>query len=245
MKGINLTSITLKKVNKSFKEINKGQSTQLHVLKDIDLEIKLGEFISIVGPSGCGKSTLLRIIAGLETPDTGNVTLPQRRSMVFQSSALLPWLSAEENVLLPLSVHNLNPKEALNKAEKLLQLMKLTKLKNFHPRELSGGQKQRVGIARALMVDPELLILDEPFSALDTITQEELHQDLLNIWRELNMTIIMVSHSIEEAVLLSDRVCVMSPQGLSEVPILLSRPRVITQVGFISSLERIKRKLSS
>ncbi|MCL4366481.1 ABC transporter ATP-binding protein [Patescibacteria group bacterium] len=193
---------------------------------DINLKIGQGEFFCLVGPSGCGKSTLLKVIAGVEQPTFGKVNHPDNVSMVFQSGALLPWLNVSDNVGFGLKMLN-TPKHTLEqKVSEYLKMMKLSGLEKKYPRQLSGGQKQRVGIVRALAVNPNVLLLDEPFSALDPITTNELHKDLLKIWHETKITIIMVSHLLEEAILLADRIGVMIDGQLKGVvDVDLPRPR--------------------
>lgn len=210
----------------------------------LDLEIREGEFFCLVGPSGCGKSTLLKLIIGLETPSSGVVTRPQAISMVFQSGALLPWLTVYENVSFGLKMLG-SPESKINEATaKYLHLARLWDLRKKYPRELSGGQRQRVGIARALTVQPQVLLLDEPFSALDPLTTDELHKDLLKIWQELEITIVMVSHLLEEAVLLADRVGVMVEGRLRDViDIQLPRPRNIRNPKFTNLAENIRKLL--
>jgi NitT/TauT family transport system ATP-binding protein len=182
-------------------------------IEDLSFSVAAGEFVSIVGPSGCGKSTLLRIAAGLVSPTSGEVLLsrsPVEVSMVFQDSRLLPWMTVEKNVSLPLRA-----KRSLDaaRAERLAGLLELVGLEEFAahlPHQLSGGMQQRVGIARALSTDPDLLLLDEPFGALDALTREALNLELMGVWERTRPTVLLVTHSISEAVLLSNRVIVMS-----------------------------------
>lgn len=208
------------------------------VLDNISLNIKKGEFISLLGPSGCGKTTLLRIISDLQVMTGGSVKvagespdkarLGHKYGMVFQTPALLEWRTVLENVELPLELQNMPKKERRSRALSQIKTVDLEGYENSYPRELSGGMKQRVGIARALAADPEILFMDEPFSALDEFTKERLNGDLLRIWRNTNKTIVFVTHNISEAVFLSDRVCVLSsnPARLSAViDIPLPRPR--------------------
>lgn len=194
------------------------------------------EFLSIVGPSGCGKSTLLRLIAGLLATTSGRiefdgaeVTGPRRDvGIVFQSPLLLEWRTAFQNVLLPIEFLRLNVDDFRQRAHELLDLAGLKGFEHHHPRSLSGGMQQRVGICRALIADPRVLVMDEPFGALDALTREELSFELLRIWEERKKTVVFVTHSIDEAVLLSNRVVVMTPRpgkvaGIVEVR--LPRPR--------------------
>lgn len=200
-------------------------------LKGINLSIKKGEFVSIIGPSGCGKSTLLKIIGGLEKLSAGTIEYsdPENRlGFVFQDSVLLPWKNVRENAEFPLVIQKKQTKENEEKLDALLDLAGLKEFTSALPRELSGGMKSRVSIVRALSYDAPLLLMDEPFGALDALTRDHLNIELLKIWSKTNKTIIFVTHSIEEAVFLSDRVIVMAtrPGRIREiVPIDLTRPR--------------------
>ena len=205
--------ITLKSVSKAFK--TSGQP--LHVLADIDLEIYSGEFFMFLGPSGSGKSTTLRVMSGLEKDYKGKVMLGEgitRKdiSFVFQEFALLPWLTVAENVELGLLARNINISERQRIVRKELELLGLDKFGHVYPRDLSGGMKQRVGIARAFATDPKIIFMDEPFSELDSFTAEELRKKLLSIWQERKVTIVMVSHIVEEALELADRIAVLTPR---------------------------------
>lgn len=217
-------------------------SLQKRVVEGVNLEIAEGEFFCLVGPSGCGKSTLLKLIAGLESPTSGEINRPENIGIVFQSGALFPWLTVEDNIAFGLRMKN-TPKETVRETvDKYLQMVGLSDFKKRYPAQLSGGQKQRVGIARALATDPQVLLLDEPFSALDPLTTDQLHADLLKIWRETGKTILMVSHSLPEAVLLSDRIGVMVDgkiKGIVEVD--LPRPRHNEQENFIPLINKTKK----
>ena len=199
-------------VNKSF--IVNGQSVD--VLKDINLEIEEGEFVVIVGHSGCGKSTLLKMIAGLETNDTGELSVDGKensgpgmdRGMIFQEHRLFPWMSIEKNVQLGLK--GLSKEEKRKLSDQYLELVKLSEFKKAYPSQLSGGMSQRAAIARSLVSQPEILLLDEPFGALDALTKIELQEEMLKIRERFHNTMIMVTHDIEEAVYLADRIVVMS-----------------------------------
>ena len=205
------------------------------VLKDINLNIEKGEFVSLLGPSGCGKSTLLNIVAGLLSPSEGNITLENQtiikpgkdRGMVFQQPALFPWLSVEENVMFPLK-KEMKKKEAKELAQKYLQLVQLSPYAKHSPHELSGGMQQRVAIARALAMNPRVLLMDEPFGALDEQTRIRLHAELEKIWMETKKTILFVTHSIQEAIKLSDRIIVMGTHPgtiLKDIHVKIERPR--------------------
>lgn len=219
---------------------NSSDGKEVQALTNVTMDINKGEFISLLGPSGCGKTTLLRIIADLLHPTSGKVLiggetprearLKRRYGMVFQSAVLYDWRTVIKNIELPLEIIHTNKAERRERAEKMLELVGLTEFANHYPRQLSGGMQQRVGIARALALQPEILLMDEPFSALDEFTREKLHIDLLKIWRKTNKTIIFVTHNISESVFLSDRVCVLSPHPgrLSAViDIDLPRPRTM------------------
>lgn len=230
----------------SFKKVNKSYSTESEkAVKDFSLEINQGEFFCFVGPSGCGKSTVLKMIASLEKVTGGQLETPKEVGMVFQSGALFPWLTVKENVKFGLKMKGLPAREIKSRADYYLKMVGLAAFDQKYPRELSGGQRQRVGIARALAVEPRVLLLDEPFSALDPLTTEELHQDLLKIWQETKLTVVMVSHLLEEAIVLADRIGVMltgSLRGVVEVK--LERPRDLSEKGFLTILDKIKTLLS-
>ncbi len=205
-------TLSIQNVNKSFTV--DGQ--KVDVLKDINLEVQEGEFIAIVGHSGCGKSTLLKIIAGLEKNDTGLVTVDGKevdgpgmdRGMIFQEHRLFPWMSIEKNVQLGLK--GLSKEEKTKLSDQYLELVKLSEFKKAYPSQLSGGMSQRAAIARSLVSQPEVLLLDEPFGALDALTKIELQEELLKIRERFHNTMLMVTHDIEEAVYLADRIVVMS-----------------------------------
>lgn len=203
-------------------------------MKDVSLDIGEDEFLCFVGPSGCGKSTLIRLIAGLERPTSGKVYYKKKIvkgvnpeiSMVFQNFALMPWLTIKENVEFGAKMSG-----GIDWAEEhwvrgSLITVGLDKAFDMYPRDLSGGMRQRVGIARALVMDPKVLILDEPFSQLDLVTASELRSEVLDIWQDRSLTVIMVSHLIEEAVQLADRIVIMDSGEIKKIiPISLSRPR--------------------
>ena len=226
-------------------------------LHEVTLAVERNEFVSLVGPSGCGKSTMLRLVAGLIAPTRGaieidgsRVTEPRRDvGIVFQSPTLLPWANVVDNVLFPLRLmHELGP-DSRARAESLLGLVGLEGFERRYPRELSGGMQQRAAICRALIHDPAVLLMDEPFGALDALTREVMSVELLRIWTENPKTIVFVTHSIPEAVLLSDRVIVMSPRPgrIDEViDVPLERPRTIeveSRVEFQQCAQRIRRRI--
>jgi len=211
-------------------------------LKDLDFEIGEGEFVTVVGPSGCGKSTLLKILAGILAGGTGNLTLagapvdgPSRRvGVVFQAPVLLPWRTVIENVLLPIDVQRRGRAAHLDRARELLRMVGLEGFEERYPKALSGGMQQRAGIVRALVHDPDLLLMDEPFGALDAMTREQMNLDLLRIWAGSGKTVMLVTHSIPEAVFLADRVIVMSPRPGRITDVLtvgLPRPRRLSMMA--------------
>lgn len=218
------------------------------VLENINFEVNKKDFLCIVGPSGCGKSTLLRIVAGLIKPSSGQIEMSQKTkiSMVFQNFALFPWLTVEENVAFGLHVRGDKREDVEKITRKLIKEMGLLGMEEKHPKELSGGMKQRVGIARALAVDPDILLLDEPFSALDVFTANKLRQDLLSIWKEKSLTVVMVSHLIEEAVELASRIAIMSanPGTISDITeINMPRPRDTRSKEFYQFVDTIQNKI--
>ncbi|MCA0920760.1 ABC transporter ATP-binding protein [Pseudooceanicola nanhaiensis] len=228
-----MTAITIDKATKVF---SSRDGEEVVALSDVSLDIGENEFISLVGPSGCGKSTLLRLIGGLLPLNGGRILIdgtevkgPQvKTGFVFQKATLLEWKTILENVLFPLKIMGSLDAKSRDKARELLALAGLDGFENKYPGELSGGMQQRAGICRALMHDPDILLMDEPFGALDALTREDMSIELLRIWREQPKTIVFVTHSISEAVLLSDRVVVMSPRPGEVKQILdipLPRPR--------------------
>jgi len=232
--------INLKDVSKVYR------TAKVTAVADINLSINQGEFFCMVGPSGCGKSTILRLISGLEQASIGKVAAPQEVSMVFQSGALLPWMTVEENVSLVNKVKKISQAKIEEQTLKCLRLVDLETFRFRYPRELSGGQRQRVGIARALAIEPKILLLDEPFSALDPVTTDDLHQYILKIWQETKATIVMVSHSIEEAVFLSDRIAIMTNGKIQEIlEVNLKRPRNEETKDFLGLVDKIKKTLES
>jgi len=221
---------------------------KLLALDGLSLSVAEGEFLAIVGPSGCGKSTLLRLLSGLLHPIAGEVcfrgqrlTAPRREiGFVFQHANLMPWRTALGNIILPLEVNHVSPAEMAARARAQIALVGLEGFADAYPRQLSGGMQQRVALARALIHEPSVLLLDEPFGSLDALTRERMNAELLRIWGLHLPTVIMVTHSINEAVFLADRVLVMSPrpgQVRAQFPIPLPRPR---QLAITSEPEFIK-----
>jgi NitT/TauT family transport system ATP-binding protein len=197
-----------------------GRGPAVAALEDVDFEVGLGEFVAVVGPSGCGKSTLLRILAGLIPPSTGEVWFDDRKlqgprhdiGVVFQAPVLFPWRTVLDNVLLPIDVQKLDHGKFLPRARELIELVGLRDFERRYPAELSGGMQQRVGIARALVHDPAMLLMDEPFGALDAMTREHMNVELQRLWMTRSKTILFITHSISEAVFLADTVVVMTPR---------------------------------
>src|SRR5919201_405067 len=220
-------------VTVTFRSANRPPVT---ALADFDLRVGRGEFVSLVGPSGCGKSTFLNIVLGLLRPDSGSVSVNGRRvegpapdrAMVFQEFGLLPWRTVEANVELGLELRGVASEARRRQARELVQLVGLSGFERHYPHELSGGMKQRVGLARALATNPEILLMDEPFAALDAQTRDLMQAELLQVWERTRKTVVFVTHSIEEAAYLSDRVVVLSARPgrqKAEIPVRLPRPR--------------------
>lgn len=229
-------------------------------LSGVDLTVARNEFVTLVGPSGCGKSTVLKIVSGLIAPSHGDVLLDESQvlhpssdvGLVFQQPVLLPWRSVMQNVTLPLEVLGQgNAASRKARARELLDLVGLTAYGDHHPGELSGGMQQRVSIARALVHDPSVLLMDEPFGALDALTRDQMTMELLRIWTQASKTVLFVTHSVPEAVLLADRVVVMTPSpGRIEeiIPIELPRPRdntLISTPAFGDYVRRVRTLLNA
>ena len=229
----------------------------LGALDDVSFQVCQGEFVCVVGPSGCGKSTLLRVIGGLLSPTSGQVYLrgdPLNGpcgdiGIVFQKANLMPWRTAMHNITLPLEIQGLDATLARQRATDLIRLVGLEGFEQNYPHELSGGMAQRVAIARALIQDPEILLLDEPFGSLDALTRERMNLELLRIWETHRKTVVMVTHNIQEAILLADRVIVMTArpgQITVNLPVTLPRPRsqdVIYSVAFIELARHIREAI--
>lgn len=232
--------VEIKGLNKEYR-VKKGAS--ICALKDVNLSIAQGEFISLVGPSGCGKSTLLKALAALTPVNSGciqinghSVSQPSGEvGVVFQEPTLLPWRTILDNILLPVELFDKRQQgDYINRAFELMEMVGLKGFENKYPKELSGGMKQRAGICRALICDPKLLLMDEPFGALDAMTREFLNIELQRIWMQSHKTVVFVTHSITEAVFLADRVVIMSsrPGHISEiVPVNIPRPRQMSDMN--------------
>ncbi|HEY1364240.1 MAG TPA: ABC transporter ATP-binding protein [Xanthobacteraceae bacterium] len=244
--------IAISGVSKSYRAARGGE---VRALSQLDLAIAGGEFVSIVGPSGCGKSTLLMLVSGLIPASSGSIVVgdaPVRGAVanvaiVFQRDVLLDWRTVLGNVLLPVEIKKLDPAVHRQKAHDLLRSVGLEEFEEKYPGELSGGMRQRVAICRALVQEPGLLLMDEPFGALDALTREQMNLDLQRMWLRDRNTVLFVTHSIEEAVLLADRVVVMSsrPGRIADIVVNdLPRPRGAhsrSETGFIEHVERIRR----
>jgi ABC-type nitrate/sulfonate/bicarbonate transport system ATPase subunit len=246
-----IPAIETRQLDKTYvSQARDGSLTETHALSDINLTVAQGEFICIIGASGCGKSTLLRIVAGFETLSTGEMHVMGKsiagpgpdRGMVFQDYALFPWLSVAANIAYGPRQAGLPKAQIAELTERYLDMVGLQKFRNRYPHELSGGMKQRVAIARVLANDPAVILMDEPFGALDAITRNGLQESLLHIWEKARKTILFITHSVDEAVYLADRVIVLSPHPgrlKLEIPIDLPRPRDIASVEF----NRLKREM--
>ncbi len=228
MGQLNISAISLKFEKKG------GMSTP--ALDDVNLEVKDKEFVCFIGPSGCGKTTLLRVIAGLETPQSGTITLDgegislpdSKRGMVFQEYSLFPWQTVMQNITFGPRMKGLDKQKALDIAKKYLELVGLEQFRDSYPHELSGGMRQRVAIARALANEPSVLLMDEPFGALDAQTRNLLQNELLQVWEKNQITILFVTHSVDEAVFLADRIVVLSARPgrvKAVIDVDLPRPR--------------------
>ena len=210
----------------SFDRVEKTFANGVHALGPLDLEIRAGEFVSLLGPSGCGKSTALRLLANLSTPSAGRMSFANspRIGFVFQDATLMPWARALDNVRLPLDLARMPRRIGNARAEAALARVGLSGFEAAFPRELSGGMRMRVSLARALVAEPELLLLDEPFAALDELTREALDDDLLQLWRDDRMTVVFVTHSVAESTYLSTRTVVLTQRpGRIAADIALSR----------------------
>jgi NitT/TauT family transport system ATP-binding protein len=243
-------------VNKIFRSKD-GQD--IVALNDINFHVEHGEFVTVVGPSGCGKSTLLRILAGLTDSSSGNISIGNRLvngpsrdiGLVFQSPVLLPWRTVLQNVLVPAEIQGRNAAEAERTARQYIDMVGLNGFETKYPSELSGGMQQRVGIARALVNDPKLLLMDEPFGALDAMTRETMNLELIKIKERSGITVVLVTHSIPEAVFLGDRVVVMSPRPgrVTEiVEVDLPKPRPLSIINtdvFGAYVDGIRKNLQA
>src|ERR1700676_2672210 len=241
----------------SLRGVTKVYDTGVAALGPLDLDVPRGEFVSLLGPSGGGKSTALRLIAGLAAPTSGTIGVSSRNGaarnsigFVFQEPTLMPWTSVRENVRLPLKLAHASPAEANARVEAALTQVGLAEFAGAYPRELSGGMKMRVSLARALVTDPDILLMDEPFAALDEITRFKLNNDLLALWQQLRRTVIFVTHSVFESVYLSQRIVVMTPRpGRVSTEITIPAPyprdeRFRTSADYASFCRQVAEALS-
>ncbi|MFA4861374.1 ABC transporter ATP-binding protein [Methanoregula sp.] len=235
-----MASLEIKNLNQSF---SRDDGSRLVVLDNINLEVKDKEFVCILGSSGCGKTTLLRLIAGLDEAQEGSIIIDGEEikgqnpkvGMVFQEYSLFPWRTVIDNIAFGLEMKGLGKEERYRVAERYLDLVNLTQFRDSYPSELSGGMRQRVAVVRALTLDPVLLLMDEPFGALDAQTRNMLQKELLDIWEETKKTVVFITHSVDEAVYLSDRIIVITPRPgriCRVFDVGLSRPRDRTSVEF-------------
>ncbi|MGF6255030.1 ABC transporter ATP-binding protein [Ensifer sp. ZNC0028] len=238
--------VTIRHLSKSYR-LN---GAPLPVLRDINLHIRSGETLAIVGASGSGKTTLLRVLAGLEDPDAGEVLIDGKltrgvgtdRAVIFQEPRLLPWLTVLDNVGFGLETRGLSRGQARERARRYVQLVGLQQFEGAFPRQLSGGMAQRVGIARALAVQPEILLLDEPLGALDAMTKISMQQELARIWRDEDVTTVLVTHDLEEAIYLADRILILPREKGGEprlIEIDLPRPRDRSASAFVRQREEL------
>jgi NitT/TauT family transport system ATP-binding protein len=249
MTGSHHAVVSLRNVSKTFENGTVA-------LRGVDLTVHEGEFVSLLGPSGCGKSTALRLVAGLSAPSGGSVETPAKATtagkigFVFQEPTLLPWTDVASNVLLPLKLAHADGWQASGAVAHTLRRVGLAEFAAAYPRELSGGMKMRVSIARALVTEPELLLMDEPFAALDEITRFKLNNELLALWRDLRRTVIFVTHSVFESVFLSQRILVMTPRPgrvFAEIAVDAPYPRdeaFRTSAEYASFCRRVSEALS-
>lgn len=250
-KGV-LSEVKIKIENLNFSY--QGSASDNEVLDDFNLEIHNKEFVTIIGPSGCGKTTLLNIVAGLFSPTRGRILLDNKtitdpgsdRTMVFQDDAVFPWYTVRQNVEYGLKIMKIQADQRNEIVRKNLEMVGLLECENMFPRQLSGGMRKRVDVARALSTEPEVLLMDEPFAALDVMTKEKLQEEFLNIWGKVHMTVLFVTHDLEEAIYLSDRVVVMSRAPgriIRDVKLPFSRPRNL-DIKTINKFQNLRRELA-
>ncbi|OEV12846.1 ABC transporter ATP-binding protein [Streptomyces nanshensis] len=229
-----------------------GRTTALH---DLDLDVHEGEFVALVGPSGCGKSTLLKAVSGLVEKTAGSVVLdgerlegvPEGVGLLFQNDALLPWRTAEDNIRFPLAVAGVAQAEQRRRIAELISAVGLTGFGGHYPRQLSGGMRKRVALARVLAADPGVFLMDEPFGPLDALTRERISADFLALWERVGKTVLFVTHDIDEAVTLADRVVVMSARPgrvIGEYDVDIPRPRAVEDVRFSDAFRRLRGRIA-
>ncbi len=235
--SLDVAKIQLRDIHKDFTWKSKGRQQSTRALGGVSFDIQANEFCSVIGPSGCGKTTLLRVVAGLTPADSGQVLIGGReirepgddRAVVFQQFGLFPWKTVLDNVKFPLTIQHIPDHEATARAMEQLETVGLADFAGRHPQQLSGGMQQRVGLARALAVNPEILLMDEPFGAIDAQTRTVMQEELMRIWAQSKKTVLFITHDLDEAVLVSDRIVVLSagPGSVVQeiVPVDLPRPR--------------------
>lgn len=244
--------LSLRNVHKTFRSPKTGE---VGALENISLDVKNGEFLTLVGPSGCGKSTILNIIAGFEKADQGEVLIDDRpvtgpgpdRVVLFQEQALFQWLTVEQNVSFGLEMTGVPQEEREQRIQKYLSLVHLVDFRKSHIYEMSGGMKQRVALARALAMEPEVLLMDEPFSSLDSHTRETLQSDIQDIWEETHKTIVFVTHGLKEAVALGNRVVLLTPRPgriQREIEVKLPRPRYVDDKPVLAIARDLKSEIT-
>lgn len=243
--------LSLKNVEKTYRT----SAGALTVIDGLDLDINDQEFVCVLGPSGCGKTTILNMIAGFEVPTSGAITLRgasitspgSERAVVFQQPSLMPWMNVKSNISLPLRVAHTSPSIRDKRVEPLIDIVGLRGFEKNLPEQLSGGMQQRVGIARALVMEPEIVLMDEPFGALDAQTRENMQMSLIEIWENSRKAVLFITHSIDEALLLSDRIIVMGPRGTGireDITVDIERPRDSTSVKFNTLKKEIRNLLN-
>jgi NitT/TauT family transport system ATP-binding protein len=245
--GIEISGLT-----KIYERLSRREIVRTYALNGVDVEVRPKEFVTLIGPSGCGKTTVLKIIAGLLRPSAGHVKIGDKvvrgpgtdRATVFQSPGLMPWRSVVDNVVLALEFAKVPAEHRLERARRYVDLVGLQDFHDHYPGELSGGMQQRVGIARALAIEPNVLLMDEPFGALDALTRAQMQAELLRIWEQEKRTVLFVTHSMDEAILLSDRIVVMKDGVISEeVAVDIARPRSRDELVNDETALELKRKL--
>ena len=232
-------------------DVDKRFANGLFALDRMSIDVGTGEFVSLLGPSGCGKSTVLRLVAGLDRPTTGGVATPESTAFVFQQPALMPWADVFDNVWLPLRLAGMSRIDAAPRVREVLRAVGLADFERSRPTELSGGMAMRASIARALVTEPRVLLMDEPFGALDDITRQRLNQDLLARWQAMPMAVLFVTHGVAEAVFLSQRVLVMSPRpgrivaGIAVDAPYPRAPGFRTSSGYVQACARVTEALAA
>ncbi len=244
-----MEKLTVRNLNKTFVT---DKNVTVPAIKDMEFTIQDGEFVCFVGPSGCGKTTMLRILAGIEEPTSGEISWSgtqdtKKIGFVFQSHWLLPWRTVYRNIAFGLEIQKKDEKEISERVTNLIELMNLKGFEGTYPKELSGGMQKRVAIARALAIDPDIMLMDEPFVSLDAQTRNALQKELLKVWEETDNTIIFITHNIDEAVYLADRILILSQRPTrvkEEVHISIPRPRDRTDNAFIGMRKEILEKMN-